>query len=164
VSSEARNKWENLIGQFILVCGDIELRLLQIHWNLRIIDQVKIKKISRLGLGMKAKELRKSIRKRNLEGKLKKKLIRVLSATIEFAKYRNLVAHNPLSMNYYDDDQGLLLPPPNIYSLMDNSKHISFDELYVKLDEAKAIEAELFTLVCEAGKQPLNGSNGDLQP
>lgn len=161
--SETRDQWESLIGRFILVCGNIELRLLQIHWNLSIIDQVKIKKIKKFGLANKARELLKTIDKRRLEIKLKERLNRILNATIEFAEYRNLVAHNPLSMSYYDDPQGRMLPPPIIISLRDNKEHISFKNLHSKLDEAKVIEAELYSLVCESGRPAINRFDDNCQ-
>jgi hypothetical protein len=161
VQTQSREDWEELIGKFILVCGNIELRLIQIHWNLCIIDEVEINDFKEFGLGQKAIELRKTVKKRRLEQQIKKKIIRTLGATIEFSKYRNLVAHNPLSMDYYDDAKGRLLPPAIIYSLKNYEEHISYDELALKLDEAKAIEAELFSLVCEAGMVTINRSDDE---
>lgn len=148
MASEPRDQWEPLVGRLILTCGDIELRLLQLHWNLSIGGSYN-ENLKNLGMGEKAKEILGQVQMKDLRPTQKKNIARVLSDTIKLAHSRNLVAHNPLYMDIYANAEGNFLLVPSIRSLRDSNKHIPLEGLALLVEEAKRIEAELSTTVID---------------
>lgn len=150
MSSKQREQWESLVGRFILICGDIELRLLQLHWNLNINGNYN-PDLKNKGLGAKARKILKELEPITIDANLKKTVRRILNDVIKFTHTRNLVAHSPLSMDIFDDDEGAIIPPPVIRSLKNSEFHISFNELASKVDEGKSLNSKLFDILNDVG-------------
>ncbi|MBT3065164.1 MAG: hypothetical protein KME68_20370 [Candidatus Thiodiazotropha sp. (ex Lucina pensylvanica)] len=145
-----RYDWEPYVGRLILACGDIELLLLQLYWNLTLHggyeEAIRLK-----GMGDKAKFIRSVVDNGYVNPNLVKRINCTLKKTIELAHKRNLVAHNPLFMDVYSDEHGNFKLVPSIRSLRNNDKHISFKELKKWNLTAMELTGELQILVVLAG-------------
>ncbi|MES9831141.1 MAG: hypothetical protein ABW139_02770 [Candidatus Thiodiazotropha sp. DIVDIV] len=143
-----RETWEPLVGSLVLTCGDVELALLQIYWNLSLHGQYE-EKIRFLGLGEKAKFIREMIPELTLEKDLIRRVDHTLSESIQLAHQRNLVAHNPLYLDVYSDEKGNFTLVPTIRSLRDDEKHISLEGLINLNAKASKLSSELQNMVIE---------------
>ncbi|MCG8093084.1 MAG: hypothetical protein JAZ17_05550 [Candidatus Thiodiazotropha endolucinida] len=143
-----RETWEPLVGRFVLTCGDVELALLQVYWNLSLHGQYE-EKIKLLGLGKKAKFIRERIPEFKLNKDLIKRVDNALSESIQLAHQRNLVAHNPLYLDVYSDEKGNFTLVPTIRSLRDDEKHISLEDLINLNTKASKLSSELQKMVIE---------------
>lgn len=152
MASEPREQWAPLVGRLILSCGDVELRLLQLHWNLNI-GGAHDPDLKNQGMGEKAKAALQDVEKKTtIKPELKRRLVRMLNRTIKLAHSRNLVAHNPLYMDVYADVQGNFVLVPSIRSLRNSEKHVSIEELAAVVEEARELEAELSVAAGEVGE------------
>ncbi len=145
-----RDEWEPIVGKLILCCGDIELLLLQLYWNLTLHHNYE-EIITQKGLGDKAKFIRQIVDNRFVDKVLIKRINNALEKTIELAHTRNLVAHNPLYMDVYSDQKGNFELLPSIRSLRNNDKHISLVGLIKWNKKAIELSLELQELVMLAG-------------
>ena len=144
-----RSEWEPIVGRLILVCGDIELLLLQLYWNLTLHGGYDKAIKQKNGMGNKAKFIRPKVDNKFVSKPLRKRISSALEKTIELAHKRNLVAHNPLCMAVYSESEEDF--KPSIRSLRDNEKHISYAELAKLNERASKLSAELQELVIQAG-------------
>lgn len=149
--AEQRELWEGYIGRLILICGDIELHLLQLYWNLRLGEGYD-PSVKKLGFADKAKKLLSMVESWDEnEAQFRKRARRVLNDAIKLARRRNLIAHNPLYMDIYTDGEAVFIAGPTIRSLRGSDEHISLDGLKQLIVEAKQIEEDLWGLVEEVG-------------
>lgn len=145
--SEIRKQWEPLVGRLILSCGDIELKLLQLHWNLSL-QEGYTEELIHKGLGEKAKYLDRTLARKAIDVRLQKRVSNCLNRVIKLAKKRNLVAHNPLYMDLYSDAEGEFYSVPVIRSMRDLNIHIPLNELEQEILEAKNINTDLWSVIC----------------
>lgn len=150
--SDSRETWELLVGRLVLNCGDIELRLLQLYWNLRLQGNYDPKVLEK-GMGDKAKMLLRIVSEtESLPLKLKNELRRSLNRTIKLAHTRNLVAHNPLYLDIYSGADGSFVLAPHIRSLRNTDKHVSLDGLNDAIAEAKQLQEDLWGAVVKVAE------------
>lgn len=146
MENSPRTEWEPLVGSLVLSCGDIELRLLQLYWNLTLHGQYD-EGVRCMGMGEKAKFIRGAVNSASLDTNLEKQIKLGLEKVIKLAHSRNLVAHNPLYMDIFSDEYGNFALAPSIRSLRDNKKHISFEGLKSLNEDAKDISRDLYEMV-----------------
>lgn len=145
MTDDIREEWEPLVGRYILICGDIELALCQLYWNLMLGKTQKIN-INKKSFKEKAIEIR-DILKNNRSETLEKLIERVITVTDK----RNIIAHNPLYLDVYMNSDGGFNYIKTIRSLRDNSKHITIDNLSKEIEKAKLVSQELIEQVMNAG-------------
>jgi hypothetical protein len=146
-----RTEWEPLVGRLILACGNVELFLLQLYWNLMLHSKYD-ESIKYKNMGAKAKFIRLAVNDDFVDAELRKRIERALDLVIELAHKRNLVAHSPLYMDVYSDDVGNFTLIPSIRSLRDNEKHISFEDLIELNEKVAELSNELQELIVLAAE------------
>lgn len=153
MTEELIKEWEILVGRLILKCGDIELKLLQLNWNMLLRTEVsgEISLMNTNGMATKAKRIIELCEKYSLDEPWKSKFKTLLNEIILLAQYRNLVAHNPLFMDVYLTDEGEIMSFPVIQSLRDNRKRINLDELVQHISSAQQICNQMTQIVRAAG-------------
>lgn len=161
MTEEIAEDWEPLVGRFILKCGNIELRLLQLYWNMRINALPYDDTIKTKGLVAKANYIRNLLdhKKLTLTEDTKTRIRKIISKTMNLADTRNLVAHNPLFLDFYSMGNGDFKHVSKIQSLRNNERHVSKEKLINEIEKAKDLEEEYYKLVDKSGMEASNRLN-----
>jgi len=153
MNGESEKDWESIVGEFILLCGEIELRLLQLYWNIRLNSLPYDEEMKFKSMVWKAKHIRSLMPDLDLSPETKKKIKLVINKTIKLSKARNLVAHNPLCMDYFYIENGTFKYAPKIRSLRNDENHISKPMLEKEIEEAKLLSGEFLKVMDIAGSE-----------
>lgn len=135
------NKWEVIVGRFMLATGQIELRLLQLSWNFSIGGHYD-KNIKAESFSRKINTLKKDIRQSGIAGDFKEEICNTLDRCFGIVKIRNLVAHNPISMSVLFDGEGFPQYAPLIQSLRDDRNQLNESDLIDNIEETRMIDEE----------------------
>jgi hypothetical protein len=133
-------KWAAPIGRVFVAFGSIELVTLECLRNIpcdRIQRSTRGFRLSqKIDLIVELLETKSDTPFSNLSALL-------LSAK-ELAKTRNLIAHNPLVLDVYEDTDGGFMFKETIVSLLKKSQRISFSELETFANESERLASALY--------------------
>lgn len=141
-----RQVWEPMVGRLMLTCGDIELRLLQIHWNANL-NKPRNDSFKLYPLAKKIRSLMVDVDALDLEPPVRKELVSALNGVLKLMEIRNLVAHSPLYLDIYSNEKGEFRAIGGIRSLRDHEKHVSHAKLNETIQFAVSLEERLSSLV-----------------
>ena len=158
LNPDPQSAWELLVGRLILLCGDIELQLLQLHWNLMCGGAAYDGSLKMQSPKEKAKRILKSLDASKCAPALKQEIRRLLSHAIQLGNTRNLIAHNPLSMNVYHDSNGSFGRQAKIRSLRHPEIHISKENLEATIIKASSLREQLYVVVSVVGESAIGKS------
>ena len=135
-----KHKWAVQVGRVFIAFGSIEYTTIQCVDNItkdNILETAKKFSLSRridLIIEILSIYNHKDITK--FKGLLKK--VKLLS------EQRNLIAHNPLVLDIYQNDKNELLIKEKIHSLRNPNKHIRLDELKKLAEDSENLSGELY--------------------
>ncbi len=125
--TKGRDKWAEYIGKTILCFGDIEFITFECLINFSQ-DNI-FKSTSNLSLNPRIGLIINIVENR-FDKEVCAKFISLLNEVIKQAQKRNLIAHNPLNLDIYEDEIGDISEFKEvIYSLRNYDTKVSFDEL-----------------------------------
>jgi hypothetical protein len=139
---EEQQKWIEPIGRLMIAFGRMEysLRVCLLHlkdhqhWNNFKNKEFKAKASGSIKVLESVSEIHPPAQR----------AISLLNDAIRLAKYRNLIAHNPLSLDMFEDQSGDYKTRTAIRSLRDNETTIDYETLLDVVEAAELIEDELY--------------------
>ncbi|MBN1664221.1 MAG: hypothetical protein JW943_11525 [Deltaproteobacteria bacterium] len=141
-----KENWERNVGRFILETGAIELNLLQLYWNISLDGSYDVA-IKEESLPRKIRRVRKKVNVSDICLDLKKEVLDVLKRCSDLVHIRNLVAHNPLKMDFFLDDAGMPQYEPIIRSLRNGEIHLKEEDLNKAISAAQNIVARMSDII-----------------
>lgn len=142
-----REDWERGIGRFILAAGVVELRMLQLMWNISIPhdhDEAWIK----LDFSRKIRKVKELANKSKLPKDLDSRLRYALGETKSVMNIRNIIAHNPLSATVAFDRAGWK-SDLRLQVLRNSEKTFSFKDLSEAIERVERLDEKLLDIVCD---------------
>lgn len=97
-----RKEWEIGVGKFMLAAGVIELRMLQLLWNLAIPHEYDRGWV-RLSFSRKIYVIKGLVKKSELHKELEESIHELLFELKRIMEVRNIIAHNPISTHMVFD-------------------------------------------------------------
>lgn len=137
-----REDWETLVGRFMLICGDLELALLQLHWNMHV-ERDDFESIRNAKFSDKVKKIHEALKACEMLPDLRGEIENLLSKISNLMSKRNLIAHNPLFLDVFEKEDRYTFER-KICSLRDKNKHITLSRLEKEIKTAQDISNELF--------------------
>jgi hypothetical protein len=143
---DLQHKWAVEIGRVFIAFGSIEHVT---HTALRELPRDPLySATNKLQLGPRIDLLLAILNSR--EGQAWEQLTSLLQTAKELSDGRNLIAHNPLGLDVYVDEQGEPALAESIRSLRKHEKHMSFAELVALRESSEALATKLFTALSAA--------------
>ncbi|MBQ0755235.1 MAG: hypothetical protein KBT87_08230 [Gammaproteobacteria bacterium] len=142
-----REAWENGIGRFMLAAGVVELRMIQLMWNIAIPhshEDVWIK----LDFGRKIQKVKELVKASNIPSPLDVRLRLILGEAKQVMQLRNIVAHSPLSACIAFSEQGMD-SELRLRVLRNTEKTFSFDDLNDAIRRVETLDEDLLSVVCD---------------
>ncbi len=97
-------QWRVAVGRFILSFGSVEW--FTFHMLAELPTERLLESTMKLGFGQRLDIVKQLFREKNLDPELSNKAIELLENARSLSKIRNLLAHNPLLLNLFDDSVG----------------------------------------------------------
>ena len=98
-------RWRVAVGRFILSFGSVEW--FTFHMLAELPTERLLESTMRLSFGQRLDIVEQLFRDKSLEPELYKRAIELLEKARSLSKIRNLLAHNPLLLNLFDDKVGV---------------------------------------------------------
>ena len=141
--SEGKEKWAQMIGYIFISFGDIEMityRCIRTFPSENILPSVRNMKLAaRIDLICNVLSSKFDARDSN-------KMVSLLGRVKHLAKKRNLIAHNPMSLDIYENEQGKITGLKEVIrSEIDDSKYVHYDELNELYNEITEIVPKLLS-------------------
>ena len=139
--SEGKEKWAQLIGQILISFGDIEMityRCLKTFPSENILPSV-----INMKLGQRIDLISNVLKSKFGENDINK-IISLLGRVKGLSKQRNLIAHNPMSLDIYENEQGKISGLKEVIrSEKDESKYVHYSDLIKTSTELSEIVPKL---------------------
>lgn len=149
-SQQHKEEWSLLVGKVMLSFSDIEY----VTYNcLAVLPSEKIaESLAHLRLGQRIDLLNAVIDSRNL-GEEGDRFKRLLLSAKDAAQSRNLIAHNPLALKVYADDEGAIEYRHVIASLKNENKLFDKKQLTEFAESTEMLATELMEAWATLGKR-----------
>jgi hypothetical protein len=131
-------KWIPIVGRFIIAFGSMESSInciLQLWCSPQEWSDVAHKE-----LAPRVNFLRSKLDQQSISRQAKRVLRQNLDDVMHLAKTRNLIAHNPLILSLFEGDDGDSVFQEAIFSIRDEHKYVTLDDLLGLLAQAEALE------------------------
>jgi hypothetical protein len=139
--TQGRDKWAEYIGKTMLCFGDIEFITFECLINFSR-DNI-FQSTSKMNLNPRI-DLIINIIKSRFNDDESSELIMLLKETKNLADKRNLIAHNPLSFDIYEDEMGKISEFTEVINSLKNyDNKISFNELVLFYESTLALSKKL---------------------
>jgi len=138
-----KEHWASLIGRLMLAFGNIEFQLCRCL--VEIPEVSRHEELINHDFKKRATQAIKEIENAKLDKANSKKLINLLNECIKLAKKRNLIAHNPFNLSFYDTKDGLGFRL-EIVSLRNNDIFLEIGELESLVNKAEKYADELYVV------------------
>ena len=148
MNEKNKQNWERNVGRFILETGVIELRLLQLYWNISLDGSYDVA-IKEYSFAKKIRQIRKEVKDTGISAPLKAEVLDVLKECSDLVKTRNLVAHNPLSMAVYLDGEGMPKYEPLIRSLRNEENHLTEGDLIKGISATRNVIEKMSKIISD---------------
>lgn len=142
-----REAWEKGIGRFMLAAGVVELRMIQLMWNISIPHEHDKGWIT-LNFSRKIKKVKELANQSELPEYLSSRLRSVLGETKAVMDIRNIIAHNPLSATSAFEKFGWK-SELRLQVLRNSEESFSFEDLSDAIKRVERLDEELMDLVCD---------------
>ena len=136
-------QWRTAIGRFILSFGSIEwftYNMLLVLPTERIFESVRF-----LGFKQRINLVIQLLQEKNIDDEIADKAIGLLNEAKELANTRNLIAHNPLLLNLFDDKVGVDLQY-QISKHGDIEVRLTIEELERQCQRVEILDTQLLGL------------------
>ena len=139
--TEGKEKWAQLIGLIIIEFGEIEritIRCLRTFPSENIISSV-------IGMKLSSRvDLICSILESKFSNGETNKIIPLLKKAKKLAEKRNILAHNPMSLDIYENEEGEIFKFKEVIKSLKNEKqYIHFCDLETLYKDISAITPEM---------------------
>ncbi len=139
--TQGRDKWAEYIGKTMLCFGDIEFITFECLINFSR-DNI-FQSTSKMNLNPRIDLIINIIQSRFTQDE-SAELIKLLKEAKELAEKRNLIAHNPLSFEIYEDEMGKISEFKEVINSLKNyDKKMSFNELIQFYESTLALSKKL---------------------
>lgn len=140
--SDQVERWSKQIGSLLMAFGGIEGLT---YLGLKALPRDSIfKNVVRLNFGQRADILSSILNGRRHDAPtLVAVAIELMNSAKKLAETRNLVAHNPLSMNIYQESDGRIRLAEEISHHTNDERRLSYEELVASALEAQLLVGEL---------------------
>jgi len=146
-----RQLWAPVIGRLLLAFGEIEYCLIICLGPLdghHALDKLKASDFKK-----KASESLRVLSINHSARPGAKRAIQLLNQAIKLAEYRNLVAHNPLTIGAYTDEMGDIQFRLVVSSLRNHKKSIALSDLQEVAEATECVAAELHNTIYDLWTQ-----------
>ncbi|MFC0225667.1 hypothetical protein [Serratia aquatilis] len=146
-------KWAPVVGRFVLGFGSLEHQtyiLLK-----RLVEPVTLKYTSNLPFKTRVKFLREIILSDQTNNKYSQRYIKCIDSIIELIDMRNLIAHNPLFLVYYEDPEDSIYDEA-IGSYKKINELILYEDLVKAVEKIENIENEFIKISAEITLDKMN--------
>jgi hypothetical protein len=154
--SEDKKEWAQLIGQTLIDFGDIEMityRCLE-----RFPSENIFPSVSRMKLGQRIDLITNVIQSKF--GDKANKMVSLLGRVKYLSKNRNLIAHNPMSWDIFEDEQGKITDFKQVIrSELDENKQLHFHNLEELAKEVAEIVPKLIDEYANLDNLDIFGNN-----
>lgn len=141
-----KDKWAPLIGRFVLAFGDIESFIYSMQT--RMVDETVLKHTQRLSLDQRIKFVHDLLLNCDMDEVIAQKFIDAITKVENLRKQRNLIAHNPLFLVFYEDSD-IFEPEEAICNFKRNDEILNYESLSKIVNEAESIANELYIIDSE---------------
>ena len=154
-------KWAPVIGRLFIAFGSIELTVSEIL--AAVMSSATFRFFVTQTLEKRISVLKAVLPESNLPSGDQKVLALNLDDVTRLADTRNLVAHNPLAMSFFDKkaEDGMTLLEEAIISYRDRTSHVKFADLMKHVGEAErladALSQNRMSMLQRSGKVALMG-------
>lgn len=134
-------KWSEHLGRGILACCHLEYLTYQLLVQL---PAEPIANLYELDFCYRAQKAIKIVKSHSMDSDKRDELIQLLEEVIELSKTRNLIIHNPLMLNIYENEEGQLIRMLEISKHWEPDQKIDLPGLQRFADRADLISKRLF--------------------
>ena len=156
--TEGKDKWANLIGQIMIGFGDIEyitLECLHVFPTENIFPSV-----SKMNLTPRIDLIINIVESRFQKEEEKSPIINCLNKAKDLAKKRNLIAHNPMSMDVYANDNNEIYGFKEVIaSLRNKNNKIHFEDLEQLAKDVEEVKQRLMYEFGRLGDEIIQAKN-----
>ncbi|CAI0833206.1 hypothetical protein [Serratia fonticola] len=152
-------KWAPVVGKFVLGFGSLEHHtyiLLKKH-----IDPITLKYTSNLPFKTRVKFLRDIFVSNDNNNKYSQRYRACMDSIIELIDMRNLIAHNPLFLVFYEEPEDRVYDEA-IGSYKKINELVLYEDLVQAVNKIDSIEHELYSISAESTLEKINFTMNDM--